>query len=257
MFLNRLLTVDQKSRKIMMPQKVKMLAVEDDPEIRELLGSIFARAGLQAKVVGSLHEFRTTLADYDANICLVDIGLPDGDGLSLVAELQASGRRGVIILTGRGSEVDQVLGLEMGADDYILKPFRQRELIARVNAVARRLSGTANSSTIQQNSVNSISYVHGYEVDLATRAVTGPDGESVNLTTAEFDVFRVLIDHRGQCISRDEIISSVKGATWHASRRAVDGLISRLRKKLPLNPTEKELIKTLHGIGYMLLPESA
>ncbi len=236
-----------------MTPEIQILAVEDDEGVRELLVHIFENAGLSARVVGSLNEFRSSLARQDAGICIVDIGLPDGDGLSLVSELRASGGRGILILTGRGSELDQVLGLEMGADDYIVKPFRQRELLARIKAVARRLVAVADKSDPVQDETRL--QMHGYMVDLSSRSVSGPDGTETRLTTAEFDVLAVLLAHRGKAISRDEILKEIKGKSWHSSSRGIDGLVSRLRRKLPVEKTVGELIKTLHGVGYMLTPE--
>lgn len=238
-----------------MRAQIKILAVEDDTGIRDLLTTIFSNAGLHARVVSNLREFRTSLAEQDANICIVDIGLPDGDGLALVSELRQAGGRGVIILTGRGSELDHVLGLESGADDYIVKPFRHRELLARLNAVARRLLGdpmAANGAA--QNASGKVQF-HGYEIDLNARFLVNASGDTVALTTAEFDVLSVLLAHRGKGLSRDDIVKQVKGASWRASERAIDGLVSRLRKKLPVHTGDKTLVRTLHGVGYMLTPE--
>lgn len=232
-----------------------ILAVEDDEAIRDLLSRIFQNEGAQARVVGTIREFRERLAIDDPTICIVDIGLPDGDGLSLVSELRMAGDRGVVVLTGRSSELDQVLGLELGADDYIVKPFRQRELLARVKAVARRLRGNTPAPAQPESNTRMKRVVHGYDIDVGARLVRAPDGQEVDLTTAEFDVLAVLVSHRGQAVSRDDIVKEVKGAAWHASERTIDGLVSRLRKKLPMHLTGKSFIKTLHGIGYMVTPD--
>lgn len=237
-----------------MTREMRILAVEDDDGVRSILTRIFESAEISARVVGSISEFRTFLAQEGASICIVDIGLPDGDGLSLVSELRSAGGRGVLILTGRGSELDQVLGLEMGADDYIVKPFRQRELLARIKAVARRLDIGAGIPSDTASTQSQLS-MHGYSVDLNARTVCTPDGEEANLTTAEFDVLAVLLAHRGEPISRDDILAKIKGKSWHASSRGIDGLVSRLRKKLPVKQRVGDLIKTLHGVGYMLTPE--
>lgn len=238
----------------MQPQ-IRILAVEDNSGIRELLQQIFSGAGMQARVVGTMSSFRDYLAREGATVCIVDIGLPDGDGLSLVSELRAAGGRGVVILTGRGSEIDHVIGLEMGADDYIVKPFRQRELLARVKAVARRFTGEPDSPPGGSAAPASRDVVHGYTINLNARTVTDSEGQDISMTTAEFDVLSVLVAHRGRGLSRDDITKLVKGASWHASDRAIDGLVSRLRKKLPPPDDIKDVIKTLHGVGYMLTPE--
>lgn len=238
----------------MQPQ-IRILAVEDNAGIRELLQQIFSGAGMQARVVGTMSAFRDYFAREGATVCIVDIGLPDGDGLSLVSELRAAGGRGVVILTGRGSEIDHVIGLEMGADDYIVKPFRQRELLARVKAVARRFTGAPEAPPVGSAAASSQDVVHGYAIDLNARTVTDSDGNDINMTTAEFDVLSVIVAHRGRGLSRDDITKLVKGASWHASDRAIDGLVSRLRKKLPPPDDIKDVIKTLHGVGYMLTPE--
>ncbi len=233
-----------------MNRSFRILAVEDDPEIRDILARVFEGEGIDAKVVGTLQAFRDTLAQWECDICIVDIGLPDGDGLTLVSELRVQGRHGVIILTGRGSEVDQVVGLELGADDYILKPFRPRELLARVRAVARRLPATGP----QQPPDDTITLA-GYRVNLPARIVTDSAGAEISLTTAEFDVLAALLEHRGEAMSRAQITRAMHGVAWHVSDRAIDGLVSRLRRKLPVAPPAKHVIRTLHGVGYTITPE--
>jgi DNA-binding response OmpR family regulator len=236
---------------------LKILAVDDDEGIRKLLKAIFEKADIDARIVGSLAEFRAAIEQKSPDICIIDIGLPDGDGLSLVSELRYNRGLGVVVLTGRATETDLVLGLELGADDYVVKPFRARELLARLNAVARRRETSSSENGASTDGGDQKVEILGYTFDVKARTVANPEHQHVDLTTAEFDVLSVLLEHRGKVVSRSDIVAEVKGASWNNSPRAVDGLVSRLRKKLSPRERDKQLIKTLHGKGYMLAPETS
>lgn len=242
--------------------KPRILIVDDETAILELLETILGREGFDVKGVTTARDFRLLLEQENFDLFIVDLTLPDGNGLNLIRELRAITQAGVIVLTGRETELDQVLGLEIGADDYITKPFRQRELTARVNAVLRRTSAvhrivptlpTVSAPApvrIAQNQLIDHEF-DGYKVSASSRQIWNPDGEELELTTAEFSVLLALLECRGRVISRDQIMTLAKGRDWESYDRAIDGLVSRLRRKIPKLGGSTHYIRTVHGIGYI------
>jgi two-component system torCAD operon response regulator TorR len=232
-----------------------VIAVDDERDILSMLSSALTAEGYQVRTAGTVAELRALDTDQ-AKVAIIDLSLPDGNGLALVKEFRRKGDCGIIILTGRSDETDQVLGLEIGADDYITKPFRLRELVARVNAVYRRAAAVAPASEAVEATAATVVIdcaFDGYKISSSARQVWGPDGAQIDLTTAEFEVLLVLMRRQGAVLGRDQIMAQIKGRDWVASERAVDGLVSRLRRKLPaVPPRTAPYIRTVHGFGYSL-----
>jgi two-component system torCAD operon response regulator TorR len=229
--------------------------VDDEPAIHDLLRDALEREGLDIRCAGNIAEFEKMAATTAVDVYLIDLTLPDGSGFGLVRSLRTRGESGIIILSGRGEETDNVVGLELGADDYVTKPFRPRELAARVNAVMRRYRSqwlkTEPDATAETASTKEAVYRFGdYAVSTSARLVWDSEGKEVPLTTAEFQLLCALIERRGRVVSRDQLMNAVKGRDWDAYDRAVDGLVSRLRKKLPAPPGRAHYIRTFHGLGY-------
>lgn len=235
-----------------MADGTRILVVEDDPDIRALLEAMMSAEGFDVRVAGSLQQCRTIMQQFDAALYLIDIGLPDGDGFSLVRDLRARGQVGVVVLSGRSAEVDQVLGLELGADDYVTKPFRSRELVARLRALERRVAVARGAGNGQDHENAPDFGVSGYNLYLRGRRLIDPIGNDVALTSAEFDVLVALMELKGKVASRDQIIESVRRRNWTGNERAIDGIVSRLRRKLPPQDSGAHFIRTVHGVGYML-----
>lgn len=184
---------------------------------------------------------------------IVDVMLPDGNGMQIARELRQTTDAGIVLLTGQAEEMDQVLGLELGADDYVTKPFRVRELRARVNAVYRRVaSRNRGAARAQGEPADDVLELPGVIVSPTARTVHRDSGEPVALTTAEFDVLVVLATNRNRVLTRDRIMNETRGPDWAAYDRAIDGIISRLRSKLYAGEEGHERIKTVRGVGYML-----
>ncbi len=224
-----------------------IIALEDDPAVRNLLSNMLSGEGFTVRRAGSVAEFEALQGDGRVDLYLIDVSLPDGNGLAVLRRLKAKSAAGVIILTGRGDETDHVVGLELGADDYVTKPFRRRELLARIHAVLRRVR-RPNAAAEPPPDDHAFD---GYRVSLAARRVLAPDGSEVALTSAEFELLAAFLHRRGQALSRDELIRLAKGRAWEMHDRAVDGLVSRLRRKLP--PSDGRAapyIRTVHGHGY-------
>lgn len=242
----------------------KVLLLDDDDQISRLLDEALSEDGCDVLIVRTIAEFQQKQADQRFDIYIVDLGLPDGNGLSLIQELAQDPTCGVIIVSGRAAETDRVVGLEIGADDYITKPFRVREVLARVHAVLRRLqkhpappTHPAGAPEPGASPGGAIDF-DGYRLDLGARQLYGPDGSEITLTTAEFNLLVALLRHRGQVLNRDQLMNAIKGRDWESYDRAVDSIVSRLRRKMPTPEGRSHYIRTVHGIGYAFsLPASA
>jgi len=236
--------------------KAKILAVDDEPEILALVEAALVNEGFDVFTALSVSDFRNLNAEHTFDIYLIDVGLPDGSGFSLVKELRKGSDAGILLLTGRSSETDQVVGLEIGADDYVTKPFRLRELAARVNAVYRRSAVQTDASPTQPDRVEPLEFsgidftFDGYKLSMSGRRLWGPDGAEIVLTTAEFDLLAALLKRRGQVLDRDQLMNAMKGRDWESYDRAIDGLVSRLRRKIPANNRATHYVRTVHGVGY-------
>lgn len=242
--------------------KHTVLVVDDEPDITELIRYGLTEDGFEVLTAGSEAEFRVRAANTPIDMFIFDLNLPDGSGLSLVKEVRRVSDVGIIILTGRASETDQIVGLEIGADDYVIKPFRMRELRARVNSVFRRTKGArygggGNTNTSAATQVPAapsqptpdIAF-DGYAIIIGGRQVLDPQGREIDFTTSEFDLLVALASRRGQVMTREQLMNAIKGRDWESYDRAVDGLVSRIRRKIPAPEGMTHFIRTVHGVGY-------
>lgn len=214
-------------------EAVKVLVVEDDPAISGPLVEGLVRNGFEVEHVA--YATQVVAAASDADVVILDLGLPDGDGLEVLRELRRNSDVPVIIATARGEETDRIVGLELGADDYVVKPFSVRELAARVRAIARR---RRNEPTVGGGRV---------VVD-RTRHVVTVDGSEIDLTAKEFDLLAVLAEEPGRAVSRQELFSRVWDPVWIGTGKTLDVHIATLRKKLG----DASLVETVRGVGYRL-----
>lgn len=212
---------------------MRVLVVEDDPAVSEPLLEGLRRNGLETDHVERAAE--VVAHAHDADVVLLDLGLPDGDGISVLRDLRQVSEVPVIIVTARGHEADRVIGLELGADDYVVKPFSVRELSARIRAVSRRRRVEAPVATGR---------VH---LDRSRRRVT-VDGNLLDLTAKEFDLLAVLAEEPGRVVPRQELFSRVWDPIWHGTGKTLDVHVSALRKKLG----DASMIETVRGVGYRL-----
>ncbi len=233
-------------------QNRKVIVLEDDPDVLQLVDRVATGDGFEVHGALSLAECRRKMRAVDPTIFIVDVNLPDGSGLSFVPEIREHSRAGILILSARTAEVDQVLGLEMGADDYVAKPFRPRELVARMRALHRRLSARPGEVPAPQHDGAPDFTLSGYQLFLQARRVIDPEGRDIALTAAEFDVFAALMEFEGRIASRDEIIETVRRRNWSGNERAIDGIVSRLRRKLPVPESQPHFIRTVYGVGYLV-----
>lgn len=234
------------------PSTPHILIVDDDREIRDLLSRFLARHGYRVSIAADGREMRKAFAAGAIDLVILDLMLPGDDGLTLCRELRADSAVPIVMLTAMGEEVDRIVGLEMGADDYIAKPFNPRELLARVRAVLRRVGapagGLAGSRPVE--SARAVGFA-GWRLDLDNRDLTAPDGMLVPLSGGEFGLLAALVLHPRRVLSRDQLLDLARGRGANTFDRSVDVQISRLRRKIETDPREPALIKTVRGGGYM------
>jgi two-component system OmpR family response regulator len=226
-----------------------ILIVDDDAEIRSLLLEYFEKNGLRATAVGDGRGMRNALKTARPDLVILDLMLPGEDGLALCRDLRARSNLPIVMLTARGDETDRIVGLEMGADDYVPKPFHPRELLARVKSVLRRTRAVPEN--LQPERVRAFRFA-GWTLDVATRALTSSDGVLVDLSGTEFRLLRAFLDHPNRTLTRDQLIELMLAREAGPFDRAIDVQVSRLRHRLHDNGKEPTLIKTVRGQGYVL-----
>ncbi len=230
-----------------------ILIVDDDAMITLMLQRFLGDEGFITHVAADITTARRHLKQQSIDIVLLDLGLRGEDGLILARDLAAASRPGVIIISGKGDAVDRVIGLEVGADDYIGKPFNLRELLARIRALLRRLE------TIKVNGkpLESQYYrVHDWQLNCMKYIVELADGHSIPLTTAEYKLLHALVRHPHQVLSRDQLMDYVAGRDWTPYDRAIDTQVRRLRQKLKSFGLSEDLIQTVRGTGYMFTADA-
>ena len=221
-----------------------LLVVDDDEDIRELLRNYLSGVGYTVSEAADAVALHSVLAARAIDLILLDQRLPDADGLVLARELRAASDVGIIIVTGFGQPVDRIVGLEVGADDYVSKPIDLRELLARIRSVLRRRG--ARPAEVQE-----ALQFNGWTLDTASRTLSAPSGQPVTLTSGEFDLLRVLASHPNRVLSRDELMNALHHRDAGPYDRAIDVQVGRLRRKIEADPSQPELIKSVRGAGYL------
>lgn len=221
-----------------------ILAIDDDRELCQLLAEFLRREGYDVRSAHTAAAGIEAAAQLNPALIILDVMLPDGDGFSVLRRLRETMRTPVLMLTARGEDIDRIVGLEMGADDYMPKPFNPRELAARIKAILRRTQAEPEQATLS---------VNGVTLNPATREAA-VDGEKVELTTTEFDILQVLLKSAGRVLSRDDLMEHLYQRKASPFDRAIDVHIGHLRRKLELN---RPLIKTVRGVGYQFMRPAA
>lgn len=234
----------------MIPAPEHLLVVDDDREIRNLLTEYLTQAGYRITAVADGKAMRRAMESNRIDLVVLDLMLPGEDGLSLCRELRArSTGLPVLMLTARGDEVDRIVGLEMGADDYLGKPFNPRELLARIKTILRRAQSLPPNLEMAEARVFRFA---GWTLEVATRNATAPDGLVVPLSGAEYRLLRVFLDHPQRVLPRDQLLELANKREAILFDRSIDVLVGRLRKRLRDDSKEPMLIKTVRGEGYVL-----
>lgn len=225
-----------------------ILIVDDDREIRDLLSRFLRKHGYRISAAADGNEMKHILETARIDLIVLDRVMPGSDGLSLCRELRATSRTPVILLTLLGSETDRIIGLEIGADDYLAKPFNPHELVARIKAVLRRVSDLPLQSSLQKSPVLSFA---GWKLDRSRRHLESPIGVLVSLTDGEFDLLVAFAERPQVVLSREQLLDLSRGRSAIAFDRSIDMQITRLRRKIEADPEQPEVIKTVRGRGYV------
>ena len=227
----------------------QVLVVDDDAGIRDLLADYLAKQGMKVATARDGKEMDERLAGFDPDLIVMDLMMPGEDGLSLTRRVKAGRDVPVIILSARGEDIDRIVGLEVGADDYLAKPFNPRELLARIRAVLRR--GGAGPKV---DGSEEVARFGPFVLDLAAQSLAR-EGQDIPLTQAEFTLLKLFVEHPGRALSRDQIMDWLKGYERDPFDRSIDVRVTRLRKKLEDDPANPVYIKTVWGQGYLFSPK--
>lgn len=234
-----------------MNNSAHLLIVDDDREIRDLLSRFLRRQGFRVDAVRDGREMLQALADWQIDLVILDRMLPGEDGLTLCRELRAKSRVPIIMLTVLGAETDRIVGLEMGADDYLVKPFHPHELLARIKAVLRRVHDVPLTEASDKDATLRFA---GWTLDRARRRLESLEGVNVALSDGEFDLLVVFAEHPQCVLSREQLLDLSRGREPIPFDRSVDMQVGRLRRKIEANADEPELIKTVRSRGYIFTP---
>ncbi|HEY6334513.1 MAG TPA: response regulator [Alphaproteobacteria bacterium] len=240
-----------------MPEQLRILVVDDDKGVRNMLRRYLCDEGFAVSEAQDGTQARAIFAREKLDLVLLDLTMPGEDGLSVARHIRQHSAVPIIMLTGKGELIDRVVGLEAGADDYIPKPFHLREILARIRSVMRRsrpVEKVLEPDKSKSSERSSLAF-QGWRLDLLKRELYAADGSPVPLTTAEFELLRVLAQHPNRVLNRDQLMDFLKGREWAAYDRTIDTQVVRLRKKVERDPKRPELIKTVRGAGYIFASE--
>jgi len=227
-----------------------ILVVDDDREIRDLLARFLARHGLRVTTARDGTEMMRLLDERRIDLVVLDLMLPGEDGLALTRRLRETRSTiPIVMLTAMGEDTDRIVGLEMGADDYVAKPFNPRELLARIKAVLRRVQGSGEE--VETALPRAKLRFDGWVLDLSTRDLLSPDGVMIGLSAGEFGLLQVFVEHPRRVLSRDQLLDFARGRTAAPFDRSIDIQVSRLRRRLGDDAKDPQLIKTVRGGGYL------
>ncbi|HEY4340564.1 MAG TPA: response regulator [Steroidobacteraceae bacterium] len=235
-----------------MEQSPHILFVEDDPDIRSLVADFLERNGYRVSVAKDGRDMDRLLGVSRIDLLILDIMLPKEDGLSLCRRVRANSHVPIIMLTARASEVDRVVGLEIGADDYLTKPFGTHELLARIRALLRRVQSVTLTPQARQRSLLLFA---GWKLDVGTRRLTSADGAQVPLTGGEFELLAAFCDRPKRVLTRDQLLDLTRGRNPGVFDRSIDIQVSRLRRKIEADPKDPMLIQTVRSGGYIFTAE--
>lgn len=229
-----------------------ILVVDDDLEIRDLLTRYLKKNHYRVTAVRDGREMNRSLSDLNVDLIVLDLMLPGEDGLTLCRNLRATSDVPIIMLTAKGEDADRIVGLELGADDYLPKPFNPRELLARINAVLRRDDRLPHHGLA---SASAVARFDRWTIDIKKRRLVSPDGVLVELSTGEFELLVAFIEHPKQVLSRDQLLDLAKKRAAVPFDRGIDVQVGRLRRKIEADPANPQLIKTVRNGGYVFTPE--
>ncbi|MEO1405666.1 MAG: response regulator [Pseudomonadota bacterium] len=232
----------------------KILVCDDETDLREMLQEYLEKRGYAVRLAGNAGQLRDQIEDGVPDLIILDINMPGEDGLSALRRLRSESEIPVVMLTAAGETIDKIVGLEMGADDYLGKPVDLRELEARIKAVLRR--GSALPDQAGNEAAGQFVQFGAYRLDLEAAKLTDAADDEVPLTAMEFRLLKLFAENRSRVLNRDQILEQAHDRSWDPYDRSIDIRISRLRRKIEVNPQKPTIIRTVRGIGYVFDPES-
>jgi DNA-binding response OmpR family regulator len=233
-----------------MTEAPKILIVDDDVRICRMLRSYLKREGYSVSISSNGEEMWQQFETFEPDLILLDLVLPGDDGITLARELRKTSDVGIIMLTGKNDPVDQIIGLEIGADDYVTKPFDERQLLARIRSLLRRRpASNTGASTKAEEGETKVSF-GGFELDLFRHELVSPLGEQLALTSHEFRLLEIFVRNPGGVLSRDQIMQHLYDRDWSQNDRSIDVLVGKLRKRIEEDPSQPKLILTIRNFGY-------
>jgi two-component system phosphate regulon response regulator OmpR len=242
---------------MIMTEPVQILVVDDDADVREMLTDYLSGQGYRVLTADSGRVLRALLEEQAPHVVLLDVHMPGEDGLSLARYVRERFDIGIVMVSGAGSSVDRTIGLEIGADDYVSKPFDPRELLARIKSVLRRYQRAAPAAAPPSDvPANRHVQIGPCTLDLDARQMRGRDGAEIPLTSAEFELLKVLAERPNRPLTRDQILSLTQNRDWDPFDRSIDIRIARLRRKIEPETDKPRVIRTVRGVGYMYVPLS-
>ncbi len=230
--------------------EANLLIIEDEPITRSQLAAHFKHEGFRVFLKENAHGTDQFIRDENIHICLIDINLPGKDGLTLTRELRVNSDVGIILVTGKDEQLDRIVGLESGADDYVTKPFDTRELKSRVRSLLRRVKAQEN---LRNKGVRR--HFEGWTLDLNKRELMTPAGDLQPLSTGEFHLLLALVESPGEALTRDQLMNKIRNREWYPDDRYIDVLVGQVRRKFRTHAPDKTFISTIHGTGYLFAPD--
>ena len=233
-----------------MTEAPKILIVDDDIRICRTLRSYLKREGYSVSIALDGKEMWRQFEATDPDLILLDVVLPGADGVTLARELRKSSDVGIIMLTGKNDPVDKIIGLEMGADDYVTKPFDERQLLARIRSLLRRRTTSSKDAGAEAAESRSAVAFEGFRLDFVRHEVLSPSGDQLELTSHEFRLLEIFARNPGAVLSRDQVMQRLYDRDWSQNDRSIDVLVGKLRKKIEKDPSQPKLILTIRSFGY-------
>lgn len=238
-----------------MSDQAHVLVVDDEPELREMVEEYLGKQGFKVTTAANGAAMREIVAEQPIDLVLLDIRMPGEDGLSLARFLREHYSVGIIMVTAMGEVVDRIVGLEMGADDYLGKPFDPRELLARVKSVLRRSSSTPKTDEISPTKGKTGIKFRDYILNLESNQLFNNAGVEIPITGMEFDLLKAFITHPNRVLTRDQLLDLAHNRNWDPFDRSIDVRITRIRRKIEQDPAKPQIIKTVWGKGYIFMPD--
>ena len=233
----------------MVQSAIKLLIVEDEPITRSKMMAHFEKEGYEVICCEDATDVPRLVSDQNIELCLIDINLPGKDGLTLTRELRATSDVGIILVTGKDEQIDRIVGLESGADDYVTKPFDPRELLSRVKNLHWRVQAQE-----KQKEKGFKRTFEGWSLDLNTRQLVTPDDQAQSLSAGEFHLLLALIENSGEVMTRDQLMNKIRNREWYPDDRYIDVLVGQVRRKFRQHAPGATFISTIHGTGYLFAP---